>query len=153
MDPTTIEVIGTALFACAVIHTFLVSKFEKLAHKYPEGSIGENFYHFMGEVEAVFGIWAAIFLGAYTALHGFMIHDPNDHNIVTGGTVGFLETLNFTETVNPDPLPIQRVSISFEAIGVASKYVDMDSGEIMGGGGLTVEEAESRASKIAAAEN
>ena len=33
---TTLQIVGTLLFALAVIHTFLVKKFENIAHKYPE---------------------------------------------------------------------------------------------------------------------
>lgn len=97
MNPTTIELVGTILFGLAVIHTFLVSKFEHLAHKYPEGSIGENFFHFMGEVEAVFGMWAAVFIVAYAAIsgEGLMMYD-DAHNVV-GGALHYLESLNFTE--------------------------------------------------------
>ena len=95
MNPTAIELVGTILFACAVIHTFLVSKFEKMAHNYPEGSMGENFFHFLGEVEVVFGMWAAIFIAAYSALSGFAVYDMDHH--VIGGGLGYLESLNFTE--------------------------------------------------------
>jgi len=95
MNPTAIQLAGTIIFACAVIHTFLVSKFERMAHKYPEGSIGENVFHFLGEVEAVFGIWAAIFIGIYSWLTGFAIYD--EAHVVVGGALHYLESLNFTE--------------------------------------------------------
>ena len=95
MNPTTIEIVGTALFGIAVIHTFLVKKFENLAHKYPKGSIGENLFHFLGEVEAVFGIWAAIFIGFYSFIKGFAIYDEGHH--VIGGALHYLESQNFTE--------------------------------------------------------
>jgi predicted cation transporter len=95
MNPTSVEIAGTVLFALAVIHTFVVKKFEDMAHKYPEGSIGENFFHFLGEVEAVFGMWAAIFLGFYSCVKGFTIYD-SDHNLV-GGAVHYLQSQNFTE--------------------------------------------------------
>lgn len=95
MGPSTIEIVGTVLFACAVIHTFFVKKFEEIAHKYPEGSIGENFFHFLGEVEAVFGIWGAFFLIFYSCIHGFVSYD--DAHKVVGGTIHYLENLNFTE--------------------------------------------------------
>lgn len=85
MNPTPIEVLATVLFALAVIHTFLVKKFEHLAHKYPKGSIGAEAFHFLGEVEAVFGMWAAAFVLAMVAMTG-------GHN-----TVEFMEGLNFTE--------------------------------------------------------
>ncbi len=95
MNPTTMEVIGTAMFALAVLHTFLVSKFQHLAHKYPEGSIGENLFHFLGEVEAVFGIWSALFLIAYSYVSGFAVYDEAHH--VVGGALGYMESLNYTE--------------------------------------------------------
>ena len=64
MNPTSQEILATVLFACAVIHTFCVKQFAKMAHKYPEGSIGENLFHFLAETEVVFGLWAAgLFLG------------------------------------------------------------------------------------------
>lgn len=85
MNPTTIQVAATVIFAVAILHTFLVSKFAHMAHHYPEGSIGENFFHFMAEVEAVFGIWAAVFLAFMMATSG--VHAP----------IEYLESLNFTE--------------------------------------------------------
>jgi Putative Na+/H+ antiporter len=85
MNPTAIQVAATVIFAVAILHTFLVSKFAHIAHKYPEGSIGENFWHFMAEVEAVFGMWSAVFLIFMIAVNG--VHAP----------VAYLESLNFTE--------------------------------------------------------
>ena len=67
MEPTTIELIACVLFGLAILHTFSVKRFEHMAHKYPEGSIGENAYHFLGEVEVVFGLWAGIGTAMLTA--------------------------------------------------------------------------------------
>lgn len=80
-----IEIVGTALFGCAVLHTFLVKRFEHLAHKYPEGSVGENLFHFLGEVEVVFGLWAGVFVLFLIANSG------------AGYAVHFLEARNYTE--------------------------------------------------------
>jgi hypothetical protein len=85
MNPTPIELLATVLFALAVVHTFLVKKFEEIAHRYPAGSIGENAFHFLGEVEAVFGMWALVLVLAIMAYSG------------GGAGVEFLESLNFTE--------------------------------------------------------
>jgi hypothetical protein len=64
MNPSSQEILATVLFACAVLHTFCVKRFAKLAHHYPEGSIGENLFHFLAETEVVFGLWAsALFVG------------------------------------------------------------------------------------------
>ncbi|EQC45627.1 putative Na+/H+ antiporter [Bacteriovorax sp. Seq25_V] len=96
MNPTNLQLVGTILFAMAILHTFLVSKIQHLAHKYPEGSMMENLLHFLGEVEAVFGIWSAIFLAYYTATQGLMVLD--EHHKVIGGALKYLEQdLNFTE--------------------------------------------------------
>ena len=85
MNPSFIQVTATVIFAIAILHTFLVSKFAHIAHKYPEGSMGENFFHFMAEVEAVFGMWAAVFLGIMMFQEG--VSSP----------IHYLEGLNFTE--------------------------------------------------------
>ena len=93
MNPTTIQLVGTILFALAVIHTFLVSKFEKIAHHYPKGSVGQNFFHYMGEVEAVFGMWAAIFIVIYAGLNGFAVYAEGSTTKLVGGAVHFLEQM------------------------------------------------------------
>jgi hypothetical protein len=95
MNPTNIQLVGTILFALAIMHTFLAGKISHFGHKYPKGSIQENLFHFLGEVEAVFGIWSAVFLGYYSLTQGFMVKDEGGKLI--GGAVHFLESLNFTE--------------------------------------------------------
>ena len=60
--PTTIELIGTALFAVAVIHTFATSYFEHLAHIQPAHA---GLWHLLGEVEVVFGFWAFVFVAIF----------------------------------------------------------------------------------------
>ena len=97
MEYTTIQLVGTICFGLAILHTFMVKKFEHIAHSYPEGSVGENFFHFLGEVEVVFGLWSFVFLTFYTLHSGFMVYDPNDSHKLIGGAVHFLEGLNFTE--------------------------------------------------------
>jgi hypothetical protein len=76
-DP--VNVLGTIIFVCAIVHTFLTARFMRISHRYQkefedlEGQPKESslsverrrdflqfwgqFFHFMGEVEAVFGIW------------------------------------------------------------------------------------------------
>jgi hypothetical protein len=86
MSNTTVQVVGTALFGIAVIHTFLVKKFEHLAHKYPSGSPASEFFHFLGEVEAVFGMWAAVLVAFLFAFFGG-----------SSAPITYLEAQNFTE--------------------------------------------------------
>lgn len=85
MNPTSLQIAATVIFAIAIAHTFLVGKFANIAHHYPEGSMGENFWHYMAEVEAVFGMWSAVFLIFMIITQGF--HAP----------IEYLESLNFTE--------------------------------------------------------
>ena len=70
------NVVATIIFFFAVVHTFLATSFNKMAHKfdlehradvsmhnriYVEGrqpvSFKATLFHFLGEVEAIFGIW------------------------------------------------------------------------------------------------
>jgi Putative Na+/H+ antiporter len=79
----TIELIAAVLFALAILHTFLTSWFERLAHAQPAHA---GLWHFFGEVEAVFGIWATVLLLALAVETG-----SGD------APVEYLESLNFTE--------------------------------------------------------
>jgi hypothetical protein len=82
MNPTTVQMIGAALFALAVVHTFSVKYFERLAHRYPAHA---GAFHFLGEIEAVFGFWALVFVAFKFAITG------------KDATVDYLEGRNFTE--------------------------------------------------------
>lgn len=81
-DPTPIQLIGAALFAVAVIHTFSTKFFEHLAHSRPRHA---GLWHLLGEVEVVFGFWAMV-------LMLFMFSITGKHEATT-----YLETRNFTE--------------------------------------------------------
>jgi hypothetical protein len=81
----TIQYLGTILFALALLHTFCVSYFAKLSHKYPKGSAAESFFHLLAEVEVVFGFWAFLFLIIWSALEGLQ------------PVVAYQDSLNMTE--------------------------------------------------------
>ena len=82
MEPTTLELIATTLFGCAILHTFSVKRFEHMAHRYPDGSIGENAFHMLAEVEIVFGFWAGLLIVAMYSLSGghYVIEYLEGHN-------------------------------------------------------------------------
>ncbi|TKB06795.1 putative Na+/H+ antiporter [Desulforhopalus sp. IMCC35007] len=76
---TPFNLAATIIFLCAIIHTFLSSKFLFYAHKWKgehqkrieEGLESESsthilseIFHFLGEVEVVFGLWAVVLAGA-----------------------------------------------------------------------------------------
>lgn len=86
MNPTSIQILATTLFAIAVLHTFCVKKFAHWAHKYPPGSLQENLLHFLAETEIVFGIWAAALFMAYSAVERSF-----------EASVKYIEGLDFTE--------------------------------------------------------
>lgn len=58
-QPSLIEVIATVIFGVALVHTFAASQFQHLAHTHPRHS---GLFHLLGEVEVVFGVWAAILI-------------------------------------------------------------------------------------------
>jgi len=81
-SPTTLQMVGAALFALALIHTFSTKFFERLAHRQPQHA---GTWHLLGEVEVVFGFWAMV-------LMVFMF-------FALGKTeaVAYIESRNFTE--------------------------------------------------------
>jgi hypothetical protein len=82
MHPSTIELLGAALFGVAVLHTFSTGIFERLAHRQPRHA---GIWHLLGEVEVVFGFWAMVLVLAMFAING-----------KTDATK-YLDTRNFTE--------------------------------------------------------
>ena len=84
MNPSLPEIVGTALFAVAILHTFMASKFEKLADRSPAHA---GIWHLLGEVEAVFGFWALVFT---LFLVGYEGSESATH---------YLEGLNYTEAM------------------------------------------------------
>lgn len=81
-SPTTLQIIGAALFGIAVVHTFSTQIFERLAHSQPKHA---GLWHLLGEVEVVFGFWAMVLVVCMFALSG---KQP---------AVEYLESRNFTE--------------------------------------------------------
>ena len=79
------SMLASAFFVCALVHTFSVKRFAHWARAYAEGSVGENVFHTLAEVEVVFGLWSAVFLLTVASLYG------------DGRSVSYLESLNFTE--------------------------------------------------------
>ena len=67
LSPTAPELVATAIFAVAVLHTFSVSFFSNLAHRYPKHA---GLLHFLSEVEAVFGMWAFLLIVALFLISG-----------------------------------------------------------------------------------
>ena len=80
--PTLIQMIGAALFALAVLHTFSTKFFEGLAHRNPRHA---GIWHLLGEVEVVFGFWAMVLM-----LFMFGISGKKE-------ATAYLDTRNFTE--------------------------------------------------------
>jgi hypothetical protein len=104
------NVVATIIFALAIIHTFLAPKFMKIAHHWrdehaakvlaqnggkpppPDRPANVSFkaemLHFLGEVEAIFGIWVVPLIAVITIFKGWEVAD---HYI--SGTVSFTEPM------------------------------------------------------------
>jgi len=101
------NLVATLLFVLAIVHTFLAPRFLQLSHRLEEAhrrrlssrgyvpgvagqrakvSFAAELFHFLGEIEAVFGIWVIPLVMAITAFKGWgKAHDYLGHG------------LNFTE--------------------------------------------------------
>ena len=82
MNPTPIELIGAALFAVAILHTFGTKFFEHLAYTRPAHA---GLWHLLGEVEVVFGFWALVLVLAMFVTDG------------VATATEYIDTRNFTE--------------------------------------------------------
>jgi putative Na+/H+ antiporter len=82
MQPTTMDLVGAAIFAIAIIHTFSTKYFERLAQSKPAHA---GVFHLLGEVEAVFGFWAMMLVVTM-----FVVEGP-------ATAKAYVERQNFTE--------------------------------------------------------
>ncbi|MFI5324348.1 MAG: putative Na+/H+ antiporter, partial [Thermodesulfobacteriota bacterium] len=82
----TFNLIATLIFLCAIVHTFLASKFMMISHEWKHRheelirsgdaeehsvDIGAEIFHFLGEVEVVFGLWAVVLIAAILLTFGW----------------------------------------------------------------------------------
>jgi hypothetical protein len=77
-----IEVIAAGLFGVALVHTFSTKVFDRLAHRHPRHA---GLFHLLGEVEVVFGFWAAVLVLAIAGVSG------------RSAAVDYAESRHFTE--------------------------------------------------------
>ena len=82
VNPTSIQLVATMLFAVAVLHTFSTKYFQRLADRQPAHS---GIWHLLAEVEVVFGFWAMVFIVTMMAMVGM------------SGATEYVESRNFTE--------------------------------------------------------
>lgn len=80
--PGSIELIATILFVVAVVHTFSVPVFARLANR---NGPNAGLWHLLSEVEAVFGVWAFVLVIIFGLVAG------------AGDAVAYLDSRNFTE--------------------------------------------------------
>jgi hypothetical protein len=127
-----LNLVATVIFFGAIVHTFLVARFRKIAHNYQQSyeaieyllhatdgppDFGKKhdkllfraqLFYFMGEVEAVFGIWLIPLFVAIIAFHGWstMVDYVGNVNVadaifvvVIMAIASSLPIIRFTETV------------------------------------------------------
>ena len=97
---TPFNLVATLIFLAAIVHTFLSSKFLFYAHKWKaehqkkieRGEVSESstklsaeIFHFLGEVEVVFGLWAVVLTAAIVLFYDW-------HTFV-----GYISGVNYTE--------------------------------------------------------
>lgn len=77
--------LSTVFFVLAVLHSLFANSFRRQSTRFPEGSIGANFWKILGEVELSFGIWAALFLTSIAI------------NAGKEELISYVDSLDFTE--------------------------------------------------------
>ena len=92
------NLVATIIFLCAIVHTFLTGKFMAIAHQWEhehdqkkkKNLVDRNsvhhraeLFHFLGEVEAVFGLWAIALAAAifffydWNTLTNYVVYNVN----------------------------------------------------------------------------
>jgi Putative Na+/H+ antiporter len=127
-----LNLVATIIFLGAIVHTFLVNRFRKIAHNYQQSyeaieyllhatdgspDFGKEhdsllfraqFFYFMSEIEAVFGVWLVPLFVAIVAFHGWstMVNYVGNVNVsdaifvvVIMAMASSLPIIRFTETV------------------------------------------------------
>ncbi len=82
-----LQIAGTVCFALAVLHTFAAKPIAAFRHRFAEGSGLNNLFHYLGEVEVVFGFWAFLFLLLASGVVGLT------------PSVAYLDTVSYAEPV------------------------------------------------------
>lgn len=117
------NLVATAIFLLAILHTFLAPVFTRLSHRFEnqhrerhgtgaanEVSFKAQIFHFLGEVEAIFGIWVVPLLLAIVLAKGW----PTAKHYISGG-------LNFTEPIFV--VVIMAISASRPILRVAERLM------------------------------
>jgi hypothetical protein len=82
MSAISIELVASVVFAVALLHTFSVKLFERLAHRLPRHA---GLMHLLGEIEVVFGFWAFVLIGVMALMQG------------GDKAIGYVESRQYTE--------------------------------------------------------
>ncbi len=76
---------STIIFALSMLHSFISIPISNYSQNLEEDSLFRNLMHYLGEVEAIFGIWALVFLLFFTFYGG------------PSSTVAYMVGMNFNE--------------------------------------------------------
>src|SRR5690625_6261224 len=110
--PTTMELVATILFATAIVHTFSVPVFARLANR---GGPHAGMWNMLSEVEAVFGVWAFVLICFIAIFIGI------------GPAVEYMDTRNFTEPAldrKSTRLNSSHVAISYAVFCLKKKNIN-----------------------------
>ncbi len=143
-EGNSFNLVASIIFLCAIVHTFLAGYFIEMAHKHEhrqqkkneehgrtacakphddakeDVSFRAHLFHFLGEVEAIFGIWVIALLGAIVYFFDF------------NNAVQYLgHDVNFTEPLFV--VIVMAISATRPVIRIAEKIVGKIAG-LMGGG-------------------
>ncbi len=110
------NLVATLIFILAILHTFMASKFLAIAHKWEdehearieakeiasyEIHLGARVFHFLGEVEVVFGLWAVALAIAITVFYDWATLVHYAANKVNFGEAMFIVVIMTLASTRP----------------------------------------------------
>jgi hypothetical protein len=108
-----VHLLGSAVFAAAVLHTFFTKAIHKASHRFKKGSFLSYALILLGEVETVFIFWSALYLILLFVFAG------------GSETVSYIKTLHFTEPAFV--FVIMAVSATRPVLEAAEAVIEMFS--------------------------
>jgi hypothetical protein len=139
------------IFFCAIVHTFLSSRFMTLAHKWEhahevkirQGIVdkysvhyGAELFHFLGEVEVVFGLWVVVLVAAIVGFfdwHTAVDYISNRVNFVEAMFVVVIMTLAATRPIlKLSELVMQKIAALMGGSLTAWWFTILTLGSVLG---------------------
>jgi hypothetical protein len=130
------NVVATAIFLLAIVHTFMTARIGAFARRAPADSVRGELLHFLAEVEVIFGLWAVPLVIAFAAYRGWDLAKYYTNNTVNYSEALFVVVIMALASTRPivglAEASLRRVAMVFGGTPAAWWVVILVIGPILG---------------------